>query len=376
VNAWELARFAVGTVLLYIASTIVFDGLHFALHRCTHSRHRLVRMVGAPHAVHHEFLGTDLRFDDRLTWPNIWAHRVPEWLVQVGATACAAWFVPLSWVGCAVAAHTVVFVVSVVQRGRDANHVSFATVPSPRSCFVGSAYHALHHAFPDRYMSSFVKLFDWVAGTGCQLQGRRIAMTGASGAFGEPFRQLLEQAGATVIPLKFGQEWTYGDYDGVDRALGEADILVLAHGAKGPSAMQANCESFVALIERFLARHPRAQIPVEVWAVGSEIEAHPAWGNAELQRYLESKRAYARHAWRYFRDRRLTYRHIVPSAFRSPMGPGLISGRTAARIALFFIRRGIRYVPVTYTGIAFANYWKFVFSRWSRYRDARAMMGA
>jgi hypothetical protein len=44
------------------------------------------------------------------------------------------------------------------------------------------------------------------------------------------------------------------------------------------------------------------------------------------------------------------------------MGPGLMSGRTAARIAMFFIRRGFRYVPVTYTGIALVNYWKFVFS--------------
>jgi hypothetical protein len=43
------------------------------------------------------------------------------------------------------------------------------------------------------------------------------------------------------------------------------------------------------------------------------------------------------------------------------MGPGLISGKMAARIAMFFIRRGARYVPVTYTGIAFINYFKFLF---------------
>jgi hypothetical protein len=360
VFAWQLARFAVGTILLYAATTVVFDVLHYVLHRCIASRSRILRIVGAPHAVHHAFLGTSLRFDEQLTWPNLWWHRVPEWTVQVVATACAAPFVPLSWVLCTMAVHTVLFVITVVKRGKDANHVDYRVIPSPRSCFVGPAYHALHHAHPEQYMGSFVKLFDWVAGTGCQLQGKRIAMTGASGAFGEPFRELLEQAGATVTALRFGQEWTYGDYDGVDRALEDADILVLAHGAKGASAMQANCDSFVALIERFLARHPDALVPVEVWAVGSEIEAHPAWGNAELQVYLESKRAYARHAWRYFRDRRLTYRHIVPAAFRSRMGPGLMSGRTAARVAMFFIRRGFRYVPVTYTGIAFVNYWKFV----------------
>lgn len=361
-NAFELVRFALGAVLLYAASTVVFDVLHLVLHRCISSRLRMVRMVGAPHAVHHAFLGPNLQFDEQLTWPNLWAHRTPEWLVQVGAVAFAAPFVPLPWVLCALGAHTVVFVMTVARRGRDGNHVSLRTVPSPRSFFVGPAYHSLHHAFPDSYMSSFVKLVDMAAGTGCHLQGRRIAMTGASGAFGEPFRQLLEQRGAIVTPLRFGEDWTYDDYEGVDRVLENANILVLAHGAKGPMAMQANCDSFVAFIERFLARYSGAQIPVEVWAVGSEIEAHPAWGNPELQRYLESKRAYARHAWRYFRDRRLTYRHIVPSAFRSRMGPGLMSGQTAARIAMFFIRRGFRYIPVTYTGIAFVNYWKFVFS--------------
>ncbi|HEX5064084.1 MAG TPA: hypothetical protein VFV99_32130 [Kofleriaceae bacterium] len=361
--AVDFARFAIGTVVLYAATTVVFDVLHYALHRCAASRFRVLRRVAAPHVVHHEFLGTSLRFDERLVWPNIWWHRVPEWTVQVAATACAAPFVPLSWVLCAAATHTVLFVITVVGRGKDGNHVSLTTVPSPRSWFVGPAYHSLHHAYPESYMSSFVKLFDWVLGTGCHLRGKRIVMTGASGAFGEPLRQLLEQEGAAVTALRFGHDWTYDDYEGVDRALATADILVLAHGAKGPQAMQANCDSFVAFIERFLSRHPNALIPIEVWAVGSEIEAHPAWGNPELQVYLESKRAYARHAWRYFRDRRFTYRHIVPAAFRSRMGPGLMSGRTAARTAMFFIRRGFRYVPVTYTGIAFVNYWKFVFSR-------------
>jgi hypothetical protein len=42
------------------------------------------------------------------------------------------------------------------------------------------------------------------------------------------------------------------------------------------------------------------------------------------------------------------------------MGPGLISGKSAARWALFLIRRGFRYVPVTYTGVALVNWFKFL----------------
>jgi hypothetical protein len=119
--------------------------------------------------------------------------------------------------------------------------------------------------------------------------------------------------------------------------------------------MAANCESFIALIERFRSATRGRRFPPEVWAVGSEIECHPAFGVPELKRYAASKRAYARQAARYLYDEDFLYRHVVPSAFRSPMGPGLMSGRTAAWVALALIRRGFRYVPVTYTGIALVN---------------------
>lgn len=56
----------------------------------------------------------------------------------------------------------------------------------------------------------------------------------------------------------------------------------------------------------------------------------------------------------------MIYRHIVPSSFRSAIGPGLMSGGFAAKVAFFLIRRGVRYVPVTYTGVALVNYFKFV----------------
>ena len=36
-----------------------------------------------------------------------------------------------------------------------------------------------------------------------------------------------------------------------------------------------------------------------------------------------------------------------------------MSAETAVNIALFFIRRGFSYVPVTLTGLAFLNYFRF-----------------
>jgi hypothetical protein len=74
--------------------------------------------------------------------------------------------------------------------------------------------------------------------------------------------------------------------------------------------------------------------------VGSEIEFHPAFGNRDLETYARAKRSYARAAARLVHDPHLLYRHIVPSAFSSQMGPGLLSGALTASIALWLIRRG------------------------------------
>src|SRR5208337_1495771 len=63
-----------------------------------------------------------------------------------------------------------------------------------------------------------------------------------------------------------------------------------------------------------------------------EIECHPAFGNPDLRSYAQSKRAYAQVGARLMLDQGFLYRHIVPSAFRSQMGPGAMSGRTAAAI--------------------------------------------
>ena len=78
-----------------------------------------------------------------------------------------------------------------------------------------------------------------------------------------------------MTPLKHGVDYTEVDYSGTDTTLAVADVLVLAHGSMEGDAMQANCCSFIALIERFKGHTRRRLIPAEVWAVGSEIECHP-----------------------------------------------------------------------------------------------------
>lgn len=358
----DLLRYGIEGFIIYLAGTVSFDVIHFTLHRLARSRVGFLKRIGEFHDVHHKWLGPSLQYRDRWARKNLLMHRIPEFINQLAVTLAFGWVFDLGPVLVIAALHTITLVAVLRANGRDSNHQEYSTLPNPGSNpFVGSVYHAYHHAFPDQYMSSFMRIFDWVAGTGTQIRGRRFVVTGASGAFGSGIVKLLKKEGAHVRTLKFGRDFTYSNYERALPTLAWGEVLVLAHGSKKEKAMQANCVSFVKLIELFKMVASRGLAPLEVWAVGSEIEMHPAWGNRDLGIYLRSKRAFARYAWEYSRDRDLHYRHIVPSAFSSPMGPGLISGLTAARIAMFFIKRGFRYIPVTYTGFAFANYFKFLF---------------
>lgn len=347
---------------LFITATLAFDAIHWTLHQAMKSRWRLVRWVGGLHQSHHAFFDAELRFHDDQQRRNLLWHIMPEYATQMGI--CALGFLLLDPIAVALVMglFTVLFVAVLFLRGKDRNHVSTSTLAAAHEAFwVKATYHSLHHVYPDCYMSSYVTVFDRLAGTACALRGRKVALTGASGAFGGALRTRLERAGAEVLPMKHGEHFDeHGCSDEADAILARAEILALCHGSKGEDAMAANCDSFVALIERFKVLAAGRLVPPEVWALGSEIECHPAFGVAELKRYARSKRAFAVHAAGYFHDPSLQYRHIVPSAFTSRMGPGLMSGGFAAGVALWLIRRGFRYVPVTYTGVAFVNFAPFL----------------
>ena len=142
--------------------------------------------------------------------------------------------------------------------------------------------------------------------------------------------------------------------------LARADVLILAHGAKGSEAWDANYTTFAELADAFIEIGKDRLVPPEIWAVGSEAEFHGDLGMPELVDYAASKRAFARRALSYYRSPDVLYRHIVPSAFTSAMGKGAMSADTAAAVALFFIRRGFSYVPVTSTTLALWNYFRFI----------------
>jgi sterol desaturase/sphingolipid hydroxylase (fatty acid hydroxylase superfamily) len=361
---------------MYVIGTITFDAVHYALHVCWESNNPYVKKIGFLHQCHHYFFNRRLRFNDKYFWLNTLVEGPLEVASQILGICAGYMFLikivyihPYTYILTVAVAIIRFCIAMLLEKGMDSNHVSYVGfVKKDLNCIlVGPEFHALHHLYPNRYFSSFLRLFDWLFGTAYKLEGRRITITGSSGAFGKPLKKLLEEREGVrfVQTLAYGVDFTYSDYTRTIPVLESTDILILCHGSKVKDAMLANCDSFVTLIELF-KKHRKSGLQKvnslpEVWAIGSEIELHPAWGNKELQIYLESKRTFAQYAKAYYYDKNILYRHIVPSAFSSRMGPGLISGKTAVDIAMFFIRRGCQYVPVTYTTLAFWNFFKFLY---------------
>lgn len=356
-------RIAAEALAAFLAGTILMDVVHISLHQFLKSKSSFLRAIGRVHRAHHRFFSADLQIKTPYARENILGHVLLEYITQVvGILICALFFSFIA-IGLALIAATILFIAVCWWRGIDPHHRPYASLPAYRGGpFVSASYHALHHVYPNQFFSSYIKIVDYIFGTGLQLAGKKIAMTGTSGALGSNMKKLLEAEGAQVTALKFNVDYDYQNYDKLKEPLSRADILFLCHGSKLDFAQQANCDSYINIIELFKAQHGPRLIPLEVWAVGSEIECHPCFGIKNIKIYARSKRNYAREARNYFRDPSIQYRHMVHAAFTSPMGPGLMSAKFAAKVTLFMLKRGFRYIPVTYTGFAYLNYFRFVFN--------------
>jgi monoglucosyldiacylglycerol epimerase len=352
------------TLLAFLIGTVIYDFIHYFLHICLKSKNKALRALGKLHIPHHRFFPVSLKIDKAWIQRNLLQHVLAEYVVQSLSLLVCALFLPILPLLIALFVQTCIFFYVCYCRGMDGHHKPYSFLPSYRSgIFVTRDYHALHHVYPNQFYASYIKCIDYLLGTGTQLAGKCIAMTGASGALGLNMKRLLEKEGASVTPFKFGVDYTYDNYEKLKEPLAKADILLLCHGAKEEQTQEANCDSFVSIIELFKKTHQRDLVPLEVWAVGSEIEFHPCFGIKKLKPYAESKRNYARYARSYFHDRDIQYRHMVHSAFTSRMGPGLMSAKTAAFFTLFLIKRGLKYVPVSYMGFAYLNYFRFLFNK-------------
>lgn len=348
------------------------------LHRCNNLSHPLFQRLAQVHHFHHLYFTRHLKFDKRYLQQNRFQALPLELAIQILGTTLGYIFVDLvipnhlmwttrnhlwSTIGFEILRTSFVILI----QGRDSNHLTYKIVPKDSNwIFAGPEFHSLHHVYPNRYISSFVKVFDWISGTAYSFRYKRFVITGGSGAFGQAIMtQLKSEEGVRCIrELKFGTDWDHQNFDKALPVLSNSDILIMAHGSNGQDATESNCDAAIRLITLFKENrtaNPACPTLPEVWYVGSEAEFHPSWGVARLQRYSQSKRKFLPHARVFFDDPDILYRHIVPSSFHSSMGSAILSADGAAKCAMWWIRRGARYIPVTYTGIAYLNYFKFIY---------------
>jgi hypothetical protein len=357
----EILLLIVKCAVVFVLGAALFDVVHYILHVWENSRFRVLRFLGGLHGVHHLFLDKEMKLQRQHSRLNLLNHVIPEYLTAVVGMILLGFVFGWLPVLLVIALRTIMVIVYLFQKGEDFTHYEMSRINANRSLiFVGPRYHALHHVYVNQHYSSFINVFDLVCGTNCQIAGRRFLVTGSSGAYGSAMVAELRRRGALVDTATYGSDFTSQDVSKMRGKLEQADVVVLAHGAKGDGAWDANYVTPSKIIDLFREIGKNRLVPPEVWALGSEIEIHPHFGARDLVEYSRSKRAFARRARAYYSDPDLIYRHIVPSAFTSQMGRGLISAKTAVKISLFFIARGFSYVPVTYTTLAYWNYFKFL----------------
>jgi hypothetical protein len=138
--------------------------------------------------------------------------------------------------------------------------------------------------------------------------------------------------------------------------LAKEDIPMLARGTKGPDAMLTNCTSSIELFRLHHAKPISSNISLSqmlpgIWYLGSQIEIISPPNTPDMLQYSASKCAFAKYARAYYDDQDLLHRNIFPADFQSSMGKGLVSADWAAAVTMFFVRRGVRCIPATYTGM-------------------------
>jgi len=372
-DLWAIIVFLVQSAVIFVVSTLLFDILHYLLHRWEKSRFKLLRTFSSWHWVHHKFLDMKLDIHPGYVRQNFWFHILPEFVTGLVGTLLFLFVFPWPAVVANVVLRIVLLVGTIKEEGMDFNHMAMDRVDGQRPLWwVNNSYHALHHVHPHNFFSSFFNLFDLLFGTGNQIAGRRFLLTGASGAYGSAMKERLEREGAIVETAKSGVDFSAGNYERMREKLERADVLILAHGAKSDDCWNANYRTAVDLTELFIEIGKDRLTPPEVWGLGSEVELHGDLGMEELKDYAASKRAFAARALDFYKSNALVYRHIVPSSFTSAMGKGAMSAQTAVGITLFFIKRGFTYVPVTFTTLACWNYFRFRFIQKAESGELRA----
>ncbi|MCS6782610.1 MAG: bifunctional sterol desaturase/short chain dehydrogenase [Gloeomargarita sp. SKYBB_i_bin120] len=259
----------------------------------------------------------------------------------------------------------------------DYNHQPGPLVELPSAWRVNRTYHWRHHFDNvNAYYSGVLPLVDKVLGTALSLKGKKVGVTGASGALGQALCRELLKSGAHVTALTTHPEslqncpeltvvgWQIHRESELLPVLETLDILIINHGlnvyrrrdfAAIETSLQVNTLSVLRLMELFFrtVTGPEAKATKELWINTSETEVSPAFSPL----YELSKRLIGNLVTLKRLDNVCVIRKIVLGPFKSRLNPfGVMSPQFVARAILFLAKRDFRDIVVTVNPLTYILY--------------------
>lgn len=367
-----------------IASTISVEVVRDLYHKSSHQFKYLYKH----HLWHHKAFNSDFSIvSEDLYRKSLWHHDVPESVLMLLASclflgvACAcspAWTTLIGGLfGIYYTARNTAWAVArgLGWKSTDPNHTPGEFLAPPTQWTVNQSYHWRHHyENPKSYFSGVYTFVDKLLGTAVSLQGKTVAVTGASGALGQALLKDLIEAGAQVIALTSSQTepislevagklltlktvfWQVGREQDLSEVLERVDVLVLNHGINihhqrtAPAVMESfevNTWSSLRLLELFLltVRTSKDVATKEAWVVTSEAEVAPAHSPV----YELSKRCLGDLITLRRLDAPCVIRKVVLAGFRSNMSPtASLSANWVAKQIVNAVKRDIRNVIISY----------------------------
>jgi len=207
-------------------------------------------------------------------------------------------------------------------------------------------------------------------------RGKRVGITGVSGALGQALCSQFVQRGAVVVGLSHRPrpdhaesnsipeewvQWSCGHEDQLDSVLATLDVLVLNHGINPggdqrpdtlTTALKVNALSSWTLINRFEAIaevNPMDGKSRELWVNTSEAEIQPALSPGyELSKRLIGQLVSLRWSDRNKTRGSVRLRKLVLGPFKSELNPiGLMSADLVSKQVLIQASWGLNLIIVT-----------------------------
>ena len=385
-----MVTFWIGNLAWGVGSILGVEMVRDAYHVAAHIFSPLIRL----HNWHHRVFRPDLTpVSEEIYRQAHWYNDVPEAGVMLSFSlvflAIAHIYTPehqgFALLGCI---YTLGFLFSAIARGlgipnadklTDLTHTPGEFSGPPAPWMVNRTYHWRHH-FDNQnaYFCGTFTILDKIMGTALSLKGKTVAVTGASGTFGQALLFHLHSQGAKVVALTSSEQplsltikgetipiktvtWQVGEEKQLGELLEKVDILIINHGINVhgqrtedaiSQSYQVNTFSCWRLLELFLSTvKTNADIAKkEVWVNTSEAEVGPALSPL----YELSKRTLGDLITLRRLDAPCVIRKLILGPFKSNLNPiGVLSPNWVAKQVIKLAQGDVRNIIVTINPLTF-----------------------